>query len=55
MYCMDLDDKEYCIYRLIIEVKHLSKAMEAAMKKLIERIKQDPEHKVIYLCFEPEN
>jgi len=25
------------------------------MEKLIERIKQDQEHKVIYLSFEPEN
>jgi diamine N-acetyltransferase len=56
MYCMDYDDKEYWIYRLMIDAKHQSKGYgKAAMEKLIERIKQDQEHKVIYLSFEPEN
>ncbi|PAE23453.1 MULTISPECIES: GNAT family N-acetyltransferase [Bacillaceae] len=56
MYCMDDDDKEYWIYRLMIDAKHQSKGYgKAAMEKLIERIKQDQEHKVVYLSFEPEN
>lgn len=56
MYCMDSDDKEYWIYRLMIDAKHQSKGYgKEAMEKLIERIKQDQEHKVIYLSFEPEN
>lgn len=56
MYCIDSDDKEYWIYRLMIDAKHQSKGYgKEAMEKLIERIKQDQEHKVIYLSFEPEN
>nr|WP_315362380.1 GNAT family N-acetyltransferase [Cytobacillus firmus] len=56
MFCMDDDDKEYWIYRLMVDEKHQSKGYgKAAMEKLIERIKQDQEHKVIYLSFEPEN
>ena len=56
MYCMDFDDKEYWIYRLMIDAKHQSKGYgKEAMEKLIERIKQDQEHRVIYLSFEPEN
>ncbi|MCS0670727.1 N-acetyltransferase [Cytobacillus firmus] len=56
MYCMDFDDKEYWIYRLMIDAKHQSKGYgKEAMEKLIERIKQDQDHRVIYLSFEPEN
>nr|WP_318281053.1 GNAT family N-acetyltransferase [Paenibacillus bovis] len=56
MYCMDYDDKEYWIYRLMIDARYQSKGYgKAAMEKLIERIKQDTEHHVIYLSFEPNN
>ncbi|WP_264739970.1 GNAT family N-acetyltransferase [Cytobacillus firmus] len=56
MYCIDFDDEEYWIYRLMIDAKHQSKGYgKEAMEKLIERIKQDQEHRVIYLSFEPEN
>lgn len=56
MYCMDFDDKEYWIYRLMIDAKYQSKGYgKAAMEKLIERIKEDKDHQVIYLSFEPEN
>lgn len=56
MYCMDSTDKEYWIYRLMIDTKHQSKGYgRKAMELLINRIKEDKEHHVIYLSFEPEN
>lgn len=56
MYCMDAEDHEYWIYRLMIDTKYQSKGYgKAAMEKLIERIKEDKQHRVIYISFEPEN
>ncbi|QST00027.1 GNAT family N-acetyltransferase [Pontibacillus sp. ALD_SL1] len=56
MYCLDVDDKEYWIYRLMIDARYQSKGYgRAAMEKLIDRIKQDQNHEVIYLSFEPDN
>lgn len=56
MYCMDSIDKEYWIYRLMIDTKHQSKGYgRKAMELLINKIKEDKEHHVIYLSFEPEN
>lgn len=56
MYCLDADDKEYWIYRLMVDSKFQSKGYgKAAMEKLIEGIKEDKEHHKIYLSFEPEN
>ncbi|WP_232510225.1 GNAT family N-acetyltransferase [Paenibacillus crassostreae] len=40
----------------MIDTKYQSKGNgEVAMKKLIERIKEDIQHRVIYISFEPEN
>lgn len=56
MYCIDIDDNEYWIYRLMIDAKYQSKGYgKAAMKKLIALIKEDKQHQVIYISFEPEN
>ncbi|MGG0658644.1 GNAT family N-acetyltransferase [Rummeliibacillus pycnus] len=56
MYCIDIDDNEYWIYRLMIDAKFQSKGYgKAAMEKLIDLIKKDKKHQVIYLSFEPEN
>lgn len=56
MYCIDMDDKEYWIYRFMIDLKYQSKGYgRKAMKCLIDRIKEDKEHNVIFLSFEPEN
>lgn len=56
MYCIDEEDHEYWIYRLMIDNKHQSKGYgKAAMEMLIERIKEDIQHRVIYISFEPEN
>ncbi|RCX21478.1 diamine N-acetyltransferase [Fontibacillus phaseoli] len=56
MYCIDEEDHEYWIYRLMIDAKHQSKGYgKAAMESLIERIKEDVKHRNIYISFEPEN
>ncbi|WP_028595348.1 GNAT family N-acetyltransferase [Paenibacillus assamensis] len=56
MYCIDEEDHEYWIYRLMIDAKYQSKGYgKAAMKMLIERIKEDTQHRVIYISFEPDN
>ncbi|WMM23382.1 GNAT family N-acetyltransferase [Tissierella sp. MB52-C2] len=56
MYCMDSIDNEYWIYRVMIDTKYQSKGYgRQAMELLINRIKEDKEHRVIYISFEPEN
>lgn len=56
MYCLDEDDHEYWIYRLMIDEKFQGKGYgKEAMKKLIAHIQEDTRHNVIYLSFEPEN
>lgn len=56
MYCMDHEDQEYWIYRLMIDAKYQSKGYgKAAMEFVIKKIKEDTQHRVIYISFEPEN
>ncbi|MCQ4921945.1 GNAT family N-acetyltransferase [Tissierella carlieri] len=56
MYCMDSIDKEYWIYRIMIDTRYQSKGYgRQAMELLINRIKEDKEHHVIFISFEPEN
>ncbi|MDO7905222.1 GNAT family N-acetyltransferase [Paenibacillus sp. JX-17] len=56
MYCMDEEDQEYWIYRLMIDAKYQSHGYgKAAMDMLIDRIKKDTQHQVIYISFEPDN
>lgn len=56
MYCMDADDREYWIYRLMIDAKYQSKGYgKIAMEKLIAKIKEDKEHQVIHISFRPDN
>ncbi|WP_406241957.1 GNAT family N-acetyltransferase [Tissierella carlieri] len=56
MYCIDSIDKEYWIYRIMIDIKYQSKGYgRQAMELLINRIKEDKEHHVIFISFEPEN
>ena len=56
MYALDEDDHEYWIYRLMIDKRYqrLGYGREA-MRMLIERIRADENHRVIYISFEPEN
>lgn len=56
MYCIDDEDREYWIYRFMIDEKYQSKGYgKVAMEKLIDRIKEDKKHEVIHISFEPEN
>ncbi|MEK4630422.1 GNAT family N-acetyltransferase [Solibacillus sp. FSL R7-0682] len=56
MYCIDAEDHEYWIYRFMIDKRYQGKGFgKAAMKKLIDRIKEDHTHRVVYLSFEPDN
>lgn len=50
MYCIDEDDDEYWIYRMMIDKKHQSKGYgKKALEKLLEVIKQDKSHDKIFL------
>ena len=58
MYCIDESDREYWIYRLMIDQRHQGRGYgRAAMLLLIDRIrsKMDEEQHRIYISFEPEN
>lgn len=50
MYCIDKDDGEYWIYRLMIDKKYQSKGYgTSAMQKLIDIIKKDKTHNKIFI------
>ena len=56
MYCMDYEDNEYWIYRIMIDRKHQRKGYgKLAMLRVLEILQQDKEHSKVYLSFEPEN
>lgn len=56
MYCMDYEDNEYWIYRVMIDKKHQGKGYgKFAMLRILERLQQDKEHSKVYLSFKPEN
>ena len=57
MYALDRDDKEYWIYRLMIDKCQQRKGYgREAMRLLIEHIKKEaPDRRVIYISFEPHN
>jgi len=56
MYCMDYDDNEYWIYRIMIDRKHQKKGYgKLAMLQVLEILQQDKEHSKIYISFKPEN
>jgi diamine N-acetyltransferase len=50
MYCIDEDDGEYWIYRMMIDKRYQSKGYgKKAMSKLLEIIKEDKTHNRIFL------
>lgn len=50
MYCIDEDDDEYWIYRMMIDQKYQSKGYgHKTLKKLLEKIKSDTSRNKIYL------
>ncbi len=58
MYGLDYEEREYWIYRLMIDEKYQSRGYgRRGMEMLIEKIKQEaaPDHHVLFLSFEPDN
>lgn len=58
MYCLDESDREYWIYRLMIDQRYQRRGYgRTAMLLLIERIRclLDENHRRIFISFEPEN
>ena len=50
MYCLDDDDSEYWLYRLMVDEKYQRQGYaESAMRLLLEIVKQDTTHHKIYL------
>jgi len=50
MYCIDEDDSEYWIYRMMIDKQYQSKGYgKKTLEKLLEIIKQDKTHNKIFL------
>jgi len=56
MYSMDFEDKEYWIYRIMIDknYQHMGYG-RAAMQCVLSILFEDPNHDKVYLSFEPEN
>lgn len=56
MYCIDEDDGEYWIYRIMIDRQYQSKGYgKETLKKLLEIIKEDKSHNKIFLGVSKEN
>lgn len=56
MYCMDTEDNEYWIFRVMVDAKYQSKGYgRKAMNALIDKLKEDKEHHMVYISFEPHN
>lgn len=56
MYCIDEDDGEYWIYRIMIDKKYQSRGYgKKALSKLLEIIKEDKTHNKIFLGVHKEN
>ncbi len=50
MYCIDEDDSEYWIYRMMIDKKHQSRGYgKKALEQLLETIRQDKSHTKVFL------
>lgn len=56
MFGWDEDDQQFFLGRLMIDEKHQGKGFgKAATLEVIERLKENPDCKAIYLSFVPEN
>ena len=56
MYCVDIDNNEYWIYRLMIDHKYQGKGYgRAVMQCLLDTIMSDKTRSKVYLSFNPEN
>ena len=56
MYGMDVDDREYWLYRLMIDRRFQSRGYgRKALCQLLTRLQGDPAHRELYLSCNPEN
>ena len=56
MYCMDEDDHEYWIYRIMIDQAYQGRGYgKQALKLVCEKIQEDTNHHRIYLGVHKEN
>lgn len=56
MYGMDVGDREYWIYRLMIDRAYQSRGYgREALSLLLERLQADCSHHMVYLSCNPEN
>lgn len=56
MYCIDVDDNNYWIYRLMIDEKYQGRGFgKKAMELIMDELRKDRNHNVIYISFEPDN
>ncbi len=58
MYCLDEDDHQYWIYRLMIDRRYQGVGYgREAMRLLLDHIRalSDEDHTYVYISFEPEN
>jgi diamine N-acetyltransferase len=55
MYCIDLDDGEYWIYRLMIDARYQGRGYaQQALSQLLSLIEQDATHHRVFLGVHPE-
>ena len=56
MYCIDEDDSEYWIYRMMIDKNYQSKGYgKKSMELLLDKIKEDKSHNKIFLGVDKES
>lgn len=56
MYCIDRDDGQWWLYRLMVDKAHQGKGYgRAAMEALLAIMGADLTHRIVYLGVEPEN
>jgi len=56
MYGVDFEDKEYWIYRIMIDKRHQNMGYgREAMQCVLSRLAQDTGHNKVYISFRPEN
>lgn len=54
MYCIDADDGEYWLYRLMVDQKHQGKGFgKRAMTELLQTVQKDPNRSGMFLAVDP--
>lgn len=56
MYCIDQDDGQWWLYRFMVDKAHQGKGYgRAALGQVLDIMRADSEHRIVYLGVEPEN